>query len=667
MAIGKRDVQVVVVADDPIEAGMLALDLVQAGLAAQAVRDMDAAAAQLAEAASHRPAPAMVLVAAHRELGNIIELWRQLSSQTSGVAFIAVVLRSQREAAEAEARNLGWAGVAVRPVNAEELVSLVTHATTVNRPNSEALERQGNLEDESPVEILGMLIDRVPRPGSGKSATLHLESMGRKGVLAIVEGELVHAEADGEHGRHVLERLCCWRVGTYTIEPGVREGPSNLSGSSLGLMAVAQEYARRVEEARQSVPYADCVCTVRWERVRPLPVVAEAMFRRIASGLVLAEALPGEGDDELEAYAALETRIKRGAVVPQIESAPPLLPVTTPEMPSPTQSRSGHTSPSGFPAVPMSLVEAPQVPQRRRNHPTTNLYRVGADGKVVPAENQENSDLPPALPRHPTTLRTTVPPNPAPHRTVSGVTTTALPIEPVRGAAPQKGMVTGWFGVGVGENADVSVEVSGNASPEPLRARPQSEIRTVGSTSSMRATPIPGSAAGPGEGNRLAARPYAWSAPPTTEQDDDSDAYPLPPKAKPLTRWAWMAASVLLLIGVVYIVMPDTHGDPNRAAAAAATPAQRAYRRAMGLIDAGQTAEATATLRALAGQPQHEPEVLLQLGVLEAEAADFVHARKHLDAYLATKNPRHADRVKKLYTHVFGPAQGAPATGAGGT
>ena len=662
MAVGKRDVQVVVVADDPIEAGMLALDLVQAGMAAQAVRDIDAAVAQLVHAADSRPAPVAVLVTAHRELSNIIELWRQLSSRTSGVAFIAVVLRSQREAAEAEASSLGWAGVAVRPVNADELVSLVAHATASNRPNPEVLERQGHLEDDSPVELLGTLIDRVPRTGSGKSGVLHLESMGRKGSLAIVEGELVYAEADGEYGRHVLERLCCWRVGTYRIDAVVREGPSNLSGSSLGLMAVAQEYARRVEEARQSVPYADCVCTVRWERVRPLPVVAEALFRRIASGLVLAEALPGEGDDELEAFAALETRIKRGAVVPQIDSAPPLLPVAHAEMPSPTLTRSGHTSPSGFPAVPMSLVEAPQVPQRRRNHPTTNLYRVGADGKIVPAESQENSDLPPALPRHPTTLRTV-----APHRTISGVTTTALPIEPARSSAPQKGMVTGWFGVGVGENVDVTVEASASVSHEPLRARPQSEIRTVSGSANLRATPVPSVAAPVGEGNRLANRPYAWSAPAASEQDDDSDAYPLPPKAKPLTRWLWIAASVALLGGVVYIVMPDTHGDPNRAAAAAATPAQRAYRRAIGLIDAGQTAEATATLRALAGQPQHEPEVLLQLGVLEAEAADFVHARKHLDAYLATPAPRHADRVKKLYSHVFGPAQGAPATGAGGT
>ena len=175
MAVIKRDVQVVVVADDPIEAGMLALDLVQAGVAAQAVRDLEAAAAQLLDTGRTRPAALSVLVAAHRELAHTVELWRQLTARVPNVGFVAVVLRSQREAAELESRALGWAGVAVRPVNAEELVGLVTHATVRNRPNSDVMERGGQLAEDSVVEILGTLIDRIPRPGSAKSATLHLE------------------------------------------------------------------------------------------------------------------------------------------------------------------------------------------------------------------------------------------------------------------------------------------------------------------------------------------------------------------------------------------------------------------------------------------------------------------------------------------------------------
>lgn len=662
----KRDVQVVVVADDPIEAGMLALDLVQAGVAAQAVRDLEAAASQLLDTGRTRPAAATVIVAAHRELSKIVELWRQVTARVPNVGFVAVVLRAQREAAELESRSLGWAGVAVRPVNAEELVGLVTHATVRNRPNSDVMERVGQLAEDSVVEILGTLIDRIPRPGSAKSATLHLESLGRKGLVAVVEGELVHAEADGDQGRHVLERLCCWRVGEYRIEPGVRDGPSNLSGSSLGLMAVAQEYARRVEEARQSVPYSDCVCTVRWERVRPLPVVAEAMFRRIASGLVLAEALPGEGDDELEAYAALETRIKRGAIVPQIESAPPLLPVQTGESPMVHVGRSGHTSPTGIPAVQMALVDAPQVPQRKRNHPTTNLYRVGSDGKVGPTAAPESAGTPPALPRHPTTLRN-VSPSPAPHRTASGAHTTAQP-EPTP-AGMRKGMVTGWFGVGVGENADVSVELRGGGDPVPLRARPQSEVRLVGS-SAARITQPPGARLGEGEGQRLATLPYGWSSPALAEPDDDADADPMPPKPAVRSRWLWGAAIVVLTVVLGVLAWPSGSKRESGQVAAPSTPSQRAYRRAIGLIDAGQSAEAIATLRALSQQPQHEAEVLLQLGVLEAEASDFLQARRHLDAYLALPAVRHADRAKRLYLHVFG--EGAnpalrPPPGAGGS
>ena len=56
--------QVFVIADDPIEAGMLALDLVHAGLAAQAVRDGATLAAQLQAAAGGKQ-PA--LIAAFRE------------------------------------------------------------------------------------------------------------------------------------------------------------------------------------------------------------------------------------------------------------------------------------------------------------------------------------------------------------------------------------------------------------------------------------------------------------------------------------------------------------------------------------------------------------------------------------------------------------------------
>ena len=309
--------QVFVIADDPIEAGMLALDLVHAGLAAQAVRDGSTLASQLRDAArTQQPA----LVSAFRDLSQTFELFGQLQEQHVPARFIAVVLRSQRDAAERQAREHNWSGVAVRPVNAEEIVALAGPGEALGRPPSGASARGGDLTQMRLLDVLGSMVDRIPRAGGGKNVVLELTSHGRIGRVAIVDGELVHAECDGEMGRHVLERLACWRSGQWNVEPHKWGGTPTLTGSSIGLLAVAQEYNRRVDEARHNLPYTDCKCTVRWERVRPLPVVAEAMFRRIAAGVVLADAIPGEGDDELEAYAALENRIKRGAVVPQIET-----------------------------------------------------------------------------------------------------------------------------------------------------------------------------------------------------------------------------------------------------------------------------------------------------------------------------------------------------------
>ena len=396
MPISPSSAQVVVVADDPIEAGMLALDLVQAGVAAQAVRDPGSAVSQLAEIRSQRSGN-LVVVAAFRELSQTVQLWQALLDQAAAApAFVAVVMRGQREEASQHMAQLGWAGVAVRPVNATELVGVVVAAAAPVAGDLASHEtRTGSLEDETLVDLLGSLVERIPRPGAGKTAILTMNSGGRSGVVALVHGDLVHAEIDGEPGRHSLERMAAWRRGTFRLDAMPWQGPHSLQGAAVSMLAIASEYARRIEEARQSLPYIDCVCTVRWERVRPLPVVAEAMFRRIASGQVLAEAIRGDGDDELEAFAALETRIRRGAVVPQVETSPQAAaqphaePTRTPGGVSPTPAlntiaptRAGS---SGWSAVPMTLVDAPHMPERKRSHPTTHLYRIGPDGKAIPS------------------------------------------------------------------------------------------------------------------------------------------------------------------------------------------------------------------------------------------------------------------------------------------
>lgn len=677
--VNEQAQQVVVVADDPIEAGMLALDLVQAGLAAQAVRDGPAALEQVGKS---RVAPP-VLVVAYRDLEEISSLARRLAELGSRAGFVAVVLRSQRDAAEHLARDLGWSGVAVRPVNADELVALVLAAQVRHRPVCGAQVREGLLADTPLLELLAGVIDRIPTPGAGKDAEIILESMGRKASVAVVDGELVHAECDGETGRHALERVSCWRHGSWRLEPVLYGGAQTLTGSSLGLLAVAQEYARRVDEARQNLAYADCVCTVRWERVRPLPVVAEALFRRIAAGAVLADAMPGEGDDELEAYAALETRIKRGAVVPQIETAPPPAegagrttdgiraadggrgtrqasgaesPRTTSMLQVSARNSSAAVSGSfrtgGFSAVPMTLVDAPQMPERRHSHPTTNLYRVGADGRPIETRDtiatqsaEPAGDLPPALPSR---------------RGGSGIVSTGGGRSPsgiaLTGGAPgpRKGMVTGWFGVGVGEGADApGGEVSGDggasnrARHQPTPIAPRSPVPLAPIQSRM-AAPLRISdidVRGDG-GQRLAARPYAWApaAPRAPDAPGEADPVPPPPKRR---AWPWLLGAAASAAIVTVVLWPTPHQPaPHHDA--------RSYQAAIELIDRGHDAEAMGLLGKLVQSGRAAPEALLHLAILEAEAGKYDAARAHLDAYLGNAGSRHVQRARRLYEHLFG-------------
>ena len=651
--------QVFVIADDPIEAGMLALDLVHAGLAAQAVRDGSTLASQLRDAArTQQPA----LVSAFRDLSQTFELFGQLQEQHVPARFIAVVLRSQRDAAERQAREHNWSGVAVRPVNAEEIVALAGPGEALGRPPSGASARGGDLTQMRLLDVLGSMVDRIPRAGGGKNVVLELTSHGRIGRVAIVDGELVHAECDGEMGRHVLERLACWRSGQWNVEPHKWGGTPTLTGSSIGLLAVAQEYNRRVDEARHNLPYTDCKCTVRWERVRPLPVVAEAMFRRIAAGVVLADAIPGEGDDELEAYAALENRIKRGAVVPQIET-------TTSAASSDTADAAAALTPHAIRAETLASSmrtgvllpdSAEQTPQRA--HPTTHLYRVEEGSRDPRASDSPPAlpmaDTPPALPVRPTSGFTPS----AAARMPSGVLRTnsvaALDTSRYNSVenAARRGAVTGWFGVAMAESDEATPEADA-----PLR----STARRGDSQqlAAFRATPRNGTQA---DSPRLSARPYAWS--PETdagaraatieaeEENHPNGKLSAPP---PALRWPWLLAGAAAVAAVVFAITWQGHSTGN----AGRRGRGQDYRRAVNLIEAGQYDDAIKRLQAVIQAPTFEPEALLSLGVLEIEARQFNSGRTHLQAYLAHPAARDADRAQKLYDFVF--AEGPAKPGAG--
>lgn len=645
---------------------MLALDLVQAGVSAQAVRDADTAADHLLTLGT---GVAAVVVAAYRDLAQTVELSSRLAGLPRPPAFIAVVLRSQREAAVKHVDAAGWTGVAVRPVNAEELVGLVRHVADSNdRPQGET--RIGDLRKEGLLDLLGTLIDRIPRPGMGKSALIHLESAGRTGIVALLEGELVHAEADGETGRHSLERMACWRSGGYRVEMAKWSGPTSLTGPALALFAVAQEYSRRVEEARQSLPYTDCACTVRWERVRPLPVVAEALFRRIATGTVLADALPGEGDDELEAFAALEARIRRGAVVPQVETGPraaevvaaagrveanarPVLDTRNPA----AKRASSHT----WPAAPMTLVDAPQMPERRHSHPTTHVYRVGVDDalkRVDGADSAAAVDGPPPL-RDTAVQHLGTAPVVMPDRTalrqptplqVGGVARrqpSSLLAVAARsdGGAARGSSVSGWFGVqSAGDQRFPETEATYNprhtASGRVLAAGQGDDRLTA-----IRQAPVPGP-----QDQRVAARPYAWI--PAAQLEEEA-VEPPPPKPMAILQpknWPWVLLAVAALAVGIWLAVPGP--KPSESIAANA----QAYLAAVALVDGGHSDAALAQLQKLKQDPAFVAEVLLHVAVLQVEAHQPEAAKAALQAYLAHPQAKHQARAKRLYEFWFGAA-----------
>ncbi len=687
---------------------MLALDLVQAGAPAHAVRDAAAAVQQIAELhgqATH----AVVVVAAFRELSQAVGLWESLQSVPPAPAFVAVVLRSQRDTAAKYIDSNGWAGVAVRPVTAEDLVDLVSAAA--ERPSSVSRElRTGDLQNENLLDLLGGLIDRIPRPGAGRTATIHLSSGDRQGMVALVEGVLVHAEVDDAAGRHALERIATWKHGSFALDATAWGGQPSLAGSSLALLAVAQEYARRVDEARLNLPYLDSVCTVRWERVRPLPVVAEALFRRIATGLTLGDAIAGEGDDELEAFAALEARIKRGAVVPLVEPASKV--AAAPEVAPPTSLLAGMRRPGasgGFETAQTAMIQGAQLPERKHSHPSTNLYRV-TDPVPPTAAESAVPDLPGPAAAPGSAVRTTAPhgttaaPVPA-DPTAAFATPNYKPVTPqytpapqgdripdslpgrrhasgdfsqdattVRGIQPETvlrsrpassllatasarkpGPVTGWFGVASGEANEAEVP------PTMDGRRAHSSVRVVDRNMDgdrLVAGPAAGariSSAQPGPGDlRGSERPYAWI--PTAQLDEETPEPPAP-KQNPLLKpknWPWVVAAVLALSVVVWLVIPHSSSQST-------SPQLQRYHAAIELIDNGHSDRARTQLRELAGEPQAPAETLLHLAVLDIEAKDFVASQRELSSYLTRSDAQHRDRARRLYHHVFG----APPTAAG--
>ncbi len=316
MSESLRHLSVLVIGDDPVASGMLALDLVQAGIAATAAGD-DYAVLGAARAARDAGAlTELAVVAIFDDVGRATALWKALVDEGLVPRFIVGVRLRDLSLAEHEAVRSGWSGVAERPIAIGALFELLRQPATMPRFGGRESGEFGDLSQKTLGELLDALVLEAGRGGRA-DATVRLESDGRTGEVAMIDGQFVHAVADQDQGRHALERMFCWRRGRWHLTYGRHTGPRTLAGVWRGTLAAAHEYARRVDEARVTMPLRDAVCQVRWEKARPLPAVAEAVFRRIAAGMPIGVAIDGEGDDELEALASLHSRIARGAVGPR--------------------------------------------------------------------------------------------------------------------------------------------------------------------------------------------------------------------------------------------------------------------------------------------------------------------------------------------------------------
>ena len=437
----------IVTGEDPVAAGMLALDLVQNGVNAHAVADIWSAMEELSAGHSARP----VLVTGYSSLQRTLEAWRSVRSEGHDVAHVAVVELAEYPAAEAAASAAEWLGVVPRPVHVPSLVGIITGDDVTEGP-----EETGPLEQGGLATLLERALFAARRDAAYADNTIHLKRSDRSGMVVIRGGELVHAEAGDDNGRHALERMFCWGDGSWRMTWSAQPGPQTLTGSWRALMSGAHEYARRVEEAQRSMSLLNEVVQVRWERVRPLPVVAEALFRRLARGMTVHQALAGEGDDELEVYAALQSRIRRGAVesvsvTRQRQSSgfePVPLPVGAPPLPKESSPSGEMNSGQGGSTSRGRKVTwtSPQTLPFAEERATGNVpiqARMGAP--AAPASVDQGAPprspvLPSALPEVDSDTFPPMPPPPA-ERSLSART-------------------TGWFGLQVGAEASAPVTLT---------------------------------------------------------------------------------------------------------------------------------------------------------------------------------------------------------------
>ncbi|HAN32736.1 MAG TPA: hypothetical protein DCQ06_14175 [Myxococcales bacterium] len=648
---------IVVTGEDPVAAGMLALDLVQNGLNAHAVADIWSAMEQLAAQEQARP----VLVTGYSSLQRTLDAWRSIRLEGLHVAHVAVVDLTDYAAGEAAASAADWLGVVPRPVHVASLVSIITGQETAH-----GVEETGSLAATGLATLLERALFAARRDVSYADNTVYLRRKDRNGMVVIRRGELVHAEADEDHGRHALERMFCWTEGSFRMTWSAEPGPQTLNGSWRTLMSGAHEYARRVQEARRTMSFLDESVQVRWERVRPLPVVAESLFRRLARGMTVGAAIDGEGDDELEVYAALQSRIRRGAVVSFALSQQTNDPQFSTTIDAPFASIAANPvstmPPSSPPAVVGSSVVSSGLPlgADQGNGPGSTVSSTAAQsapgmapirqrmgsGAMAPVTATPSPQVPASPGGRPPVLPTALPEVDSDH-----YAPVSAPPQLNRSAGAR---TTGWFGLQVGTEAaaPVSIGPAEDVVVPPVPAPPPSSVPTT--THVVADIPRP-------EGPQITVDSIDThyqlftegmeSEPPSYEHDVDVDFDDL---LRPRRRWPvspmWIAAAMVLVGAVILVIWPNSplYNGPSDGRELA----DASYLKAVELIDSGKVRQGQEILEKIVDRAA--PEAMLQLAVIKAGGRQFDESKSLLKRYITHQDAKHQQRAKRLLDHLFG-------------
>lgn len=109
---------------------------------------------------------------------------------------------------------------------------------------------QGSLQDMSVAD----LIQHNCQEGRTARIDLRHTTDGRSAAMFLEQGQIVHAESQGESGEEVVYRVLAWAEGTFSVEPGVPAPAHTIQRSYAGLLL---EGMRRIDEGVEPPPAAE--------------------------------------------------------------------------------------------------------------------------------------------------------------------------------------------------------------------------------------------------------------------------------------------------------------------------------------------------------------------------------------------------------------------------